>query len=75
MGQIADLIIDVLEGRAQPEALGPSWAADLGMPIHKKACAILDMPKDVRRATIENHPPAVAKLLAAEVKRLYTSRK
>lgn len=75
MGQIAELIADVLDGKAEPEQLGPSWPHDLAMPIYEKACQVLDMPREKRRAEIEAQPKRISDLLALEVKRLYLLRK
>ena len=74
MGQIADLIRRVLDGEEPPEALGKYWAHDMTMPIYERSCHILSMPKDTRRSAINDNPPEIAKLLAAEVKRLYILR-
>jgi len=74
MGQIADLIRRVLDGKEPPEALGKYWAHDLTMPIYERSCQILSMPIDRRRSAINDNPPEIAKLLAAEVKRLYLLR-
>ena len=74
MGQIADLIRSVLDGKEPPEALGKYWQHDLTMPIYERSCQILSMQKDRRRAAINDNPPEIAKLLAAEVKRLYLLR-
>ena len=74
MGQIADLIRRVLDGKEHPEVLGKYWAHDLAMPIYERSCQILAMPIDRRRAAINDNPPEIAKLLAAEVKRLYLLR-
>lgn len=74
MGQIADLIRHVLDGKEHPEALGKYWTHDLAMPIYERSCQILAMPIDRRRAAINDNPPEIAKLLAAEVKRLYLLR-
>jgi hypothetical protein len=70
MGEIADNIGDVLAGKASHDVLGPSWRADLSMPIYEKACKILAMPLELRRAAIEGHCDLVAGLLKAEVTRL-----
>ena len=75
MGQIANLISSVLAGEAAPESLGPSWKADLAMPIYEEANRILAMPKDERRAEIDRHPTAIAAMVALEAKRLYAMRK
>jgi hypothetical protein len=74
MGQIADLIRRVLDGKEHPEALGKYWQHDLTMPIYERSCQILAMPIDRRRAAINDNPTEIAKLLAAEVKRLYLLR-
>jgi hypothetical protein len=71
MGQIAELIMAVLNGDEKPEALGPSWRADLMMPIYEEARRILELPKGQRRAQIERHPPEISRLVADEVTRLY----
>ena len=47
--------------------------ADLDLPIYARACEILSMPVDQRRAEIERHP--LADLLAAEVKRVWGFRR
>lgn len=47
--------------------------ADLALPIYARACEILALPVDKRRAVIEAHP--LAGLLAAEVKRVWEYRK
>lgn len=75
MGQIAELIVDVLEGRKPKEALGPCWKADLSTPIYEKACKILELPLESRKAEIEKHCELVAMLLKEEVTRLYRYRK
>ena len=74
MGQIADLIRRVLDGKEPPEALGKYWQHDLTMPIYERSCQILSMPKDMRRAAINDNSPEIAKLLAVEVRRLYILR-
>ena len=74
MGQIAELIMRVLNGDSQPEELGPCWRADLMIPIRDRAIKILELPKDRRRAAINDNPPEIAKLLAVEVRRLYILR-
>lgn len=74
MGQIAELIRSVLDGKEPPEALGKYWAHDLAMPIYERSCQILSMPKDRRRAAINDNPPEIAKLIAVEVRRLYILR-
>ena len=71
MGQIAELIRAVLDGEQSQESLGPSWRADLAMPIYGEAKRILALPKDQRRAQIEKHAPEIARLLGAEVTRLH----
>lgn len=75
MGQIAELIKRVLSGDEPTKALGPSWRADLAMPIHERAKQILKMPREHRRKEIEKCAPEIRVLLANEVKRLYTIRK
>ena len=71
MGQIAELIRAVLNGEESPEALGPSWRADLAMPIYSEARRVLELPKDQRRAQIEKHSPEIARLVSAEVTRIH----
>ena len=75
MGQIADLISRVLDGKEPLEALGKYWAHDLAMPIYERSCQILAMPLEARRKEIESHCPAIAELLKLEVTRLNRLRK
>lgn len=69
---IHDTIQAVLYGDLPLEALGPSAAHDVAMPIYLEALRILDLPQPARRAEIERH--ALADLLAAEVVRLWKYR-
>lgn len=75
MGQIAELIMRVLNGDSQPEELGPCWRADLMIPIRDRAIKILELPIRERASAIESHCPAVAGLLKAEVTRIHRIRK
>ena len=75
MGQIADLIRRVLDGKEPPQALGKYWAHDLTMPIYERSCQILAMPLESRRKEIESHCPAIAELLKLEVTRINKARK
>ena len=66
---IHDTIQAVLSGDLPLDALGPSAAQDVAMPIYLEALRILDLPQPARRAEIERH--ALEDLLAAEVVRLW----
>ena len=68
-----DQIKAVLRGDAPLDSLGPCALADVALPIHKEALRILELPLDQRRAHIEAHP--LADLLAAEVKRIWKTRR
>lgn len=69
---IHDTIQAVLSGDLPLDALGPSAAHDVAMPIHLEALRILDLPQPTRRAEIERH--ALADLLASEVVRVWKYR-
>lgn len=69
---IHDTIKSVLSGDLPLEALCPSAAQDVAMPIYLEALRILDLLQPERRAEIERH--ALADLLAAEVVRLWKYR-
>lgn len=70
---IHDTIKSVLSGELPIDALGPSAAHDVAMPIHLEALRILDLPQPARRAEIERH--ALPELLSAEVVRVWKYRK
>lgn len=75
MAAIYQRIVGVLEGKAEPETLGPYWQHDLAMPVYHMACKLLDMPKEQRARVTATLPPRILELCRAEAVRLSTLRR
>lgn len=67
-------IVDVLEGRAEPETLGPYWRHDIALPLYELACQILRMPHAQRREEINKRAASIVPHIEEEVKRIHAIR-
>lgn len=75
MGLIYDKITAVLRGEIEPEELGPSWAADIAMPIYLEASRILGMHFSHRAEVIDEKPERIKQILKDEIIRIHSMRR
>ena len=67
----SDLIADVMEGRKLISEVPEAIQSAVRFPIYLKACEILEIKKDLRKAKLKELPEAIQPLVETEVRRLY----
>ena len=60
-----------MEGRRLISEVPASIQSAVRLPIHQKACELLEIKKNLRKAALYKLPEAIQPLVEAEVRRLF----